>query len=77
MHGSSTTEFTGKRALVTGGTRGMGAAIVHITPRLLHQTPLSSTYEQWEAEALQSCAGNHFPHRLSTSPTSATFPSRC
>jgi NAD(P)-dependent dehydrogenase (short-subunit alcohol dehydrogenase family) len=28
MNGSSDTEFTGKRALVTGGTRGMGAAIV-------------------------------------------------
>ena len=28
MHGSSDTEFTGKRALVTGGTRGIGAAIV-------------------------------------------------
>jgi NAD(P)-dependent dehydrogenase (short-subunit alcohol dehydrogenase family) len=25
----SDTEFTGKRALVTGGTRGIGAAIVH------------------------------------------------
>jgi NAD(P)-dependent dehydrogenase (short-subunit alcohol dehydrogenase family) len=29
MHGSSDTDFTGKRALVTGGTRGMGQAIVH------------------------------------------------
>jgi NAD(P)-dependent dehydrogenase (short-subunit alcohol dehydrogenase family) len=29
MHTSSNTEFTGKRALVTGGTRGIGAAIVH------------------------------------------------
>ena len=29
MTGSSATEFTGKRALVTGGTRGMGEAIVH------------------------------------------------
>jgi NAD(P)-dependent dehydrogenase (short-subunit alcohol dehydrogenase family) len=28
MHGSSDTEFTDKRALVTGGTRGIGAAIV-------------------------------------------------
>ena len=28
MRGSSDTEFTGKRALVTGGTRGIGAAIV-------------------------------------------------
>jgi NAD(P)-dependent dehydrogenase (short-subunit alcohol dehydrogenase family) len=28
MNGSSDTEFTGKRALVTGGTRGMGEAIV-------------------------------------------------
>ena len=28
MHTSSDTEFTGKRALVTGGTRGIGAAIV-------------------------------------------------
>jgi NAD(P)-dependent dehydrogenase (short-subunit alcohol dehydrogenase family) len=28
MHGSSDTEFTSKRALVTGGTRGIGAAIV-------------------------------------------------
>ena len=29
MNGSSATECTGKRALVTGGTRGMGDAIVH------------------------------------------------
>jgi NAD(P)-dependent dehydrogenase (short-subunit alcohol dehydrogenase family) len=29
MSGSSETEFAGKRALVTGGTRGMGEAIVH------------------------------------------------
>jgi NAD(P)-dependent dehydrogenase (short-subunit alcohol dehydrogenase family) len=29
MNPSSDTEFTGKRALVTGGTRGSGAAIVH------------------------------------------------
>src|SRR5262245_10932532 len=29
MHGSSDTDFIGKRALVTGGTRGMGQAIVH------------------------------------------------
>ena len=29
MSTSSDTEFTGKRALVTGGTRGMGEAIVH------------------------------------------------
>jgi NAD(P)-dependent dehydrogenase (short-subunit alcohol dehydrogenase family) len=29
MSGSFDTEFTGKRALVTGGTRGMGEAIVH------------------------------------------------
>jgi NAD(P)-dependent dehydrogenase (short-subunit alcohol dehydrogenase family) len=28
MSTSSDTEFTGKRALVTGGTRGIGAAIV-------------------------------------------------
>jgi NAD(P)-dependent dehydrogenase (short-subunit alcohol dehydrogenase family) len=28
MNGSSATEFTGKRVLVTGGTRGMGEAIV-------------------------------------------------
>jgi NAD(P)-dependent dehydrogenase (short-subunit alcohol dehydrogenase family) len=28
MSGSSETEFTGKRALVTGGTKGMGEAIV-------------------------------------------------
>jgi NAD(P)-dependent dehydrogenase (short-subunit alcohol dehydrogenase family) len=28
MRGSSETEFTGKRALVTGGTRGMGEAVV-------------------------------------------------
>jgi NAD(P)-dependent dehydrogenase (short-subunit alcohol dehydrogenase family) len=28
MNGSSDTEFTGKRARVTGGTRGMGEAIV-------------------------------------------------
>ena len=28
MNGSSDTEFTGKRALVTGGTRGIGDAIV-------------------------------------------------
>jgi NAD(P)-dependent dehydrogenase (short-subunit alcohol dehydrogenase family) len=28
MHGSSDTEFTGKRALVTGGTRGIGDTIV-------------------------------------------------
>src|SRR5688572_33293497 len=28
MNASSETEFTGKRALVTGGTRGIGAAIV-------------------------------------------------
>ena len=28
MSGSSETEFTGKRALVTGGTRDMGEAIV-------------------------------------------------
>jgi NAD(P)-dependent dehydrogenase (short-subunit alcohol dehydrogenase family) len=29
MSTSSGTEFTGNRALVTGGTRGMGEAIVH------------------------------------------------
>jgi NAD(P)-dependent dehydrogenase (short-subunit alcohol dehydrogenase family) len=28
MSGSSDTEFTGKRALVTGGTKGMGEPIV-------------------------------------------------
>ena len=28
MSGSSETEFTGKRAVVTGGTRGMGEAVV-------------------------------------------------
>ena len=28
MSGSSESEFSGKRALVTGGTKGMGEAIV-------------------------------------------------
>ena len=37
---SSETEFTGKRALVTGGTRGIGEAIVGVPVVLEQKTSL-------------------------------------
>src|SRR5260221_14683613 len=77
MSGSGESEFTGKRALVTGGTKGMGEAIVQrlrrsgatvvttarSTPRDLPQPDLLSKADIITEEAVLKGVG-HAPERL-------------